>query len=328
MEKYGGIPGLFLLIDKRHGFLFQIRPREHGNLLKVLLRIRLLLPFVKLLRFLHNLPDFLIGEPFPVGFQLLRKGSFPSGGKTGHRTHRENGLVGIFQHEVQNQLLKISCVNGILKLLKGFIGLNMHERRSVIVKPAVKSLQPQKKSPGIRAEVRLPVFKFKVVDCSRKRLFVKPLLHRLMKHFFNSLYKFFFLAFPGIPGNYGKIRLVNAVFHGAVYVLANPFVNQCLLYQRPRRGAENIIQHIHGNIKLFVKAGSHGNIIGQIGIILRRFILHHRVLPQKLFRFIKRLLHSHLRIHLKGIVAGEVFPVQEVKIFLRVQVSVQINIAV
>ena len=181
----------------------------------------------------------------------------------------------------------------------------MQKRCGLIIKPTVKSLQAQHQPPWVRTEIRLPVLELIMVDGSLKRFLIDPFFHQFRKHLIDRLFKFLLLGFIRIFRDNGKIRLENTVFQSAVYV-----------------------QNFHVNIKLRVKADSHGNIISQVSIFRNRFFFHHRIFFYQLPWHGKSFLMPHLGINLKLVKRGKIILVHKRKIFRRIHVPIQIYIAV
>ena len=204
----------------------------------------------------------------------------------------------------------------------------MQKRCGLIIKPTVKSLQAQHQPPWVRTEIRLPVLELIMVDGSLKRFLIDPFFHQFRKHLIDRLFKFLLLGFIRIFRDNGKIRLENTVFQSAVYVLPDSLIKQRLLHRRPGCGTKDIVQNFHGNIKLRVKAASHGNIISQVSIFRNRFFFHHRIFFYQLPWHGKSFLMPHLGINLKLVKRGKIILVHKRKIFRRIHVPIQIYIAV
>ncbi len=230
--------------------------------------------------------------------------------------------MGVFQQVFLYQPFKISFFHRLFQFFKGLVCFNMHKRRFPVIEPAVQRLEPQHQPSRIRTEIRFPVSEFKIIDCRRKGLFIQPLLNLFLKSIFNHRYKFFFPGFFCIFSYHGKIGLVNSILRSAVYILSDPSVNQGLLYHCPGRGTKHIIQHVHGNIKLFIQTGAHGNVVGKVCAFSRIFILHHRVFPGQLPAPFKRLLQADFRVHCKKVKVRQILFIQKNKVFRRIKVSV------
>ena len=85
MEKNGGIPGAPYLIYIALRLFSDILPGKQGNLLYVLLPVRLLLVGPQGVGAIHNFLYFLFRESFLVPLQLFMEGIVLPGGKPPHR---------------------------------------------------------------------------------------------------------------------------------------------------------------------------------------------------------------------------------------------------
>ena len=116
------------------------------------------------------------------------------------------------------------------------------------------------------------------------------MLHNFLQFFFNNGNKLFLLCGRSILCGNGKIRLCNAGFGIAVDLISDSRIHKGLLHRGTRIGTEHMHQHIHRNIQFPVKAASHRNIIGQIGLVFCNIIFHHGVFPLHASLLFKRLL--------------------------------------
>ena len=211
-------------------------------------------------------------------------------GQSLYRLYGKDRLMRILQQISVNQLLIIALCNSLLQLLIGLIGLDMHKRLFLIIQPAVHCLQTKHQSFRIGAKIPFSVFEGKVIDSRLQCLSVDTFLHQLFQSILDHGNKGFLLVFIRILGYDTEVGLCNPIFHGAVNILTDPCINQSLLYRCSRCRTEHIVKNIHCRIQLSVKAASHGDIIGQIGVLPDRFIIHNGIFLYDLPFLCKRLL--------------------------------------
>ena len=154
----------------------------------------------------------------------------------------------VVQQIFADQVFIISALRFLLQYPESFIGFHMQERFSVVIQPAVQRLQSKDQPLRIAAEIRFPVFEFKIIQPCPQRLPVNARLCLFFQYVFNHADKLFLLILFRSFCHDGKIRLHHPIVIGAVYFLPDPLPDQRLFQRSARRGAEGIVQYLKGDI--------------------------------------------------------------------------------
>ena len=208
----------------------------------------------------------------------------------------------IFQKIGTNQLFKIIGFDFFFYCFIGIICFHMDKRLAVIIQPAVQHTKTIHKSLRIRAEICFSVFEFIEIQACVKRLFIQSVFCQFLQHFLNCFYKFFLLFCIGIFRNDTEVWLLNTILIHAVHIFSDAFINERLFQRCSRCRTNCIIQYIECYGKLFIQRIFQHNIVGQIGIVLLRFILCNRIGTFHFLHTVKRLLCLNRRINFQIII--------------------------
>ena len=128
----------------------------------------------------------------------------------------------VVQQIIPDKPFIISLIQFLFQSRKGILCLHMNQRLAVIIKPTVQRLQPKNQPFGIAAEIRFPIFKFKIVQPCCQSLPVNPFLCLFLQRSFYQTDKLFFLALFRPLRHNGKIGLHHAIVIVAIDFFANP----------------------------------------------------------------------------------------------------------
>ena len=249
-------------------------------------------------------------------------------GKAFFRLKGQYALVTVFNHPGLNQLFIIVRIRFLAQASVGIPRLDMDERLRIVIQPAVHHLQTIHESGRPGAEIRFPVTELIVIQPGLQRLLIDAFLCDTGKLLFDRLHEGGLVRKVRVLGDDAEIGLAKAVFIIAVNVLADLFVKQRLLQGRAGRTAEDIVKHLECNIALPVQVVPHHNVVGQIGVIRLRLAVRDGILCGSFFFLCKRRLDADFRIHFNPFKMGQVLPVQIIKLFRHIHISVQIDITV
>ena len=293
---------LFEAVDERPDLPAQVLPPQHGNLFQILLGIGRFLPGAERSQLIDDLlPLFArkaLGEQLHLLPQrlrfLLRKALF--------WRHHDDGLVGVVQKIVFDQLFKISLAHLFLERREGLAELHVDERRLIVIEPCVEGVQAIDKSLGIVAVVGLSVLEFKMVDARKERSLVKAFVRDLLKRILDRLYKLLFALGIRILGGHRIGGLADAEFKKGIHILAYALVPERFFDRGAFGVAEHVIEDLEGKAQLCVLAVlSQRYIPGQIA--LTGFVLFREdgIVLADFSRFSKCRLLRDLRIDLESV---------------------------
>ena len=132
----------------------------------------------------------------------------------------------------------------------------------------------------------------------------------------------------GILCHKGKGRLEHSIHIISVYIFSDTRVDERLFHRSPRCTHQHIVQHVKGLIQLRIHHGSDHLVVGQVGVILQRFVLCDRVMPVDIHHLRKRLLLRNLRIHLLVFIMTQIFLIHPRQTLFNIHISIEIDIRV
>ena len=254
-----------------------ILPLQQGDALNSLLTVLGFLIGLQFLCGLYQIPDLLTAQRSLVSRQLFRRLLLSFFRQAPLRFQHDHSPMGIFQQIGPDQLLKISLGNPGFQFLKDRNLLQIIKRPGFIVQPGIQHVQPVDQSPGERGIVGFPKTELKKVNTGGQGLPVHSIPEDLFQSFLNHPEKPFFIPGIGMLGHNGKTGLKNAVLVGAFHILSDARVQQGLLHRSARGVQQSVFQHRKSHIQRGIQTGSHHPAAGQIGIVLQRLLIQHRI---------------------------------------------------
>ena len=93
-------------------------------------------------------------------------------------------------------------------------------------------------------------------------------------------------------------------------------------------GQKRVIQHLEGQVQLFIQACPNHLVVGKEGVVLFRLLAGNGVLHLHLPHLLKGLLVTDRGIHFLSVKGRQVVLIQPFQLFGHVHISVEIDIAV
>ena len=204
------------------------------------------------------------------------------------------------------------------------------------VQPAVEDVDGIDQSLGISAVIRFTIAELHRIDRSLDRLRVQTLFTQLLQcgadHFPEPL----FILPVRVLCDHGEDRLADPGIVGAVYVLADPRIQQSHLERCAGGLQQDIVQHREGVGQPGIAALTRDHIPGKIGIVLERVIFTNRILGENTCRFGEGLLDADLGINRAVLThlacsrfkCAQVFTVEVFQSLFKVHLTVQIDVGI
>ena len=306
----------------------QIQPRKHRNAADRFFGIRRILPGPELLFLPSKLLQFLPGKGRGKGSKLLPLLLLHPLRKALFRKQEHRARMRVVQKVSANQLFKISGMDFLLQLLQKTADIQIRPDGRLVVKPGIQKIQSVNQSLGIRAEIRLPVMEFEVIDSGKNCPRIHSVLRQILQRFADGTFELLLLLRLGIFCRDRVVRLIDAALIKRLHILPDALFAKSLLHRSAFCVAEHIIQHLEGKDHLRIPVYRECCIPGKERLFVLVILLQNAVALPDLCRLFKRLLRANGGINRQHLIVCKVLLIQKPQPLCDIQIPVEKNVGV
>ena len=234
----------------------------------------------------------------------------------------------VVQKVSANQLFKIPGMDFLLQLLQETADIQIRPDRVFVVKPGIQKIQSVNQPLGIRAEIRLPVMEFKVIDSSKKCPRIHSVLRQILQRFADGTFELLLLLRLGIFCRNRVVRLIDAALIKRLHILPDALFAKSLLHRSAFCVAEHIIQHLEGKDHLRIPVDLECCIPGKKRLFVLVILLQNAVALPDLRRLFKRLLRANGGINRQHLIVRKVLLIQKPQPLCDIQIPVKKDVGV